>query len=383
VTDGYHFFMSGRARPGVLAFGLLLLVSSPAVPARAAADTRATATQDGWWNRLQGPADGEPDGNPIRPLVPAVPKPPNVPADAIATGTTGGQVDKVAGVGIDVALADGATLDGLTLRLKESTASGANVGADKAKVVACPATNPWGSGQNAAWRDRPVADCGLGKADGVRAADGTWTFDLAALGRLWADRQAPLAANGVVLSVDPAVSPSAQVSWVNVESGGVGVELSVTAPGAAAPADAGPAAPEPVGAPAPLPTPDAGPGPATAEYPVVRGGIAPDPLAYPSGQSTFAAAPPASSDTAAPSAPAETDLVAAPAPSRPALQARRAVDFWERVPAPTALLVPVAIGLAVLVGVALGPVGRPSPVFRREGGLSRALARRSPGGSEV
>ncbi|HWB35220.1 MAG TPA: hypothetical protein VHA75_04255 [Rugosimonospora sp.] len=53
------------------------------------------------------------------------------------------------------------------------------------------------------------------------------------------------------------------------------------------------------------------------------------------------------------------------------------VGFWERLPAWTALLVPVAVGLAVLISVALGPAGRPSPVHRREGGLSRALARRS------
>src|SRR5204862_547411 len=86
----------------------------------------ASVRQDGWWTRLQGPQEGEPEGNPIRPLVPAIPKPPNVPADAIAVGATGGQVDKVAAVGIDVALADGAMLDGLVLRLKETDANGAN-----------------------------------------------------------------------------------------------------------------------------------------------------------------------------------------------------------------------------------------------------------------
>ena len=376
---------SSRARSGVLAFGILLLVSSPAMPAGAAAENRGAATQDGWWNRLRGPVEGEPEGNPVRPLVPAVPKPPNVPADAIAAGTTGGQADKVAAVGIDVALVDGATLEGLTLRLKESPASGANVGSDKAKVVACPATSPWGPGQNAAWRDRPTADCKLGTAEGVRSADGTWTFDLATLGRLWTDPSAPLAANGVILSVDPATSPSAQVSWLNFESGGVGVELTATPPGAP-PTGSGSAVPEPLAAAAPLPASSSpgGDGAApTAEYPVARGGIATDLLASPSEQSTTAFTTPTGSDTAASPTPAETALVAAPPPAGPALQARPAVDFWERVPAPTALLVPVALGLAVLVGVTLGPAGRPSPVFRREGGLSRALARRTAGGSEV
>src|SRR5256714_1240251 len=201
--------MSGRAPREVIARGLLSRTSASATPAKAV-EGRSAATQDGWWNRLQGPQEGEPDGNPIRPVVPAIPKPPNVPADAIAAGATAGQVDKVAAVGIDVALADGATLDGLVLRLKESDAHGANVGADKAKVLACPATGAWGAGQNGAWRDRPAADCSLGSAEGVRAADGTWTFDLAAIGRLWADPFAPLPANGVVLSVDTAEAAGGQ-----------------------------------------------------------------------------------------------------------------------------------------------------------------------------
>jgi len=76
-------------------------------------------------------------------------------------------------------------------------------------------------------------------------------------------------------------------------------------------------------------------------------------------------------------------LVLIPAPAQAQAQVPRAdpaVGFWEEIPTPIALLVPVAAGLVVLIGVVLGPVGRPSPVFRREGGLSRALARRAPGG---
>src|SRR5438105_2052140 len=68
--------MSGRARLEVLALGLLFLISASATPAQAA-ESRSAATQDGWWNRLQGPQEGEPDGNPIRPVVPAIPVPPN------------------------------------------------------------------------------------------------------------------------------------------------------------------------------------------------------------------------------------------------------------------------------------------------------------------
>src|SRR2546430_945092 len=74
---------------------------------------------------------------------------------------------------------------------------------------------------------------------GKRAGDGTWTFDLPALGNLWPDPISPLAQNGVVLSVDPAASPGVtQVGWLDVDSGKVAVDLL-----ASAPADAAPAAP--------------------------------------------------------------------------------------------------------------------------------------------
>jgi hypothetical protein len=375
--------MSSRARLEVFALAVLFLLSASAAPAQAA-ESQAVATQDGWWNRLQGPQEGEPAGNPIRPVAPALPKPPNVPADAIATSVTAGQVDKVAAVGIDVLLAEGAALDGLLLRLKESPANGANIGADKAKVLACPSTNPWGSGQNANWQDRPVADCGLGSASGSRADDGTWTFDLSAIGRLWADPYAPLPAYGVVLSIDPAASSSpVQVSWLNFETGEVAVELAAS-PGAGGIADAGPVATEPAAAPV-----DSASAPALAgtggsgAFPSAEENATGFP-AYPTGPSAYTTTPAvadasAGGDTT--ESPAEAGLGPAPAtPDRaaPVLRSRRAVDFWEHVPTPTVLLIPVAFGLALLVSVTLGPAGRPSPVFRREGGLSRALARRKP-----
>lgn len=373
--------LAGRA----LTLSLLLLLSAPAMPA--SAESRGAATQDGWWNRLQGPAEGEPEGNPIRPLVPAVPKPPSVPADAIAAGVTAGQVDKVAAIGIDVIVADGSTFEGLTLRLQESATDGANIAADKAKVIACPATVPWGSGQNAAWRDRPAADCGLGTAEGARAADGTWTFDLGAMGRQWADPFAPLPAYGVVLSIDPTSAPSAaQVSWMSFDSGGVAVELAATPPVPGSSDDAASLTPDPATAAAPVPT---GPSAETAtglNVPIF-GAAAPDPLAYASAQPAFTDVTPSAADPSqsgtVPETPAEATLAAPAAGPGPAPPSRPAVDFWERLPAPTALLVPVAVGLAILVGVALGPAGRPAPVHRREGGLSRALTRRSGAGSDA
>src|SRR5439155_27171547 len=121
------------------------------------------------------------------------------------------------------------------------------------------ATVPWGPSQNAAWRERPAADCGLASAGGVRADDGTWTFDLTPIARLWAAPAQPLARNGVVLAVDPAGSPSpVQVSWLDVDSGHVAVDLTAT-PATPAPTT-GPTSPEPAAAAAPTPVP---PGPSS------------------------------------------------------------------------------------------------------------------------
>src|SRR5437764_1467142 len=255
--------MFGRARPYATVLGLLLLVAGPVWPARGAhADTagagagsRSSATQSGWWNRLQGPAEGEPDGNPVRPLVPAVPKPPTVPADAIATSAGAGQVDKVAAVALDLVLADGAAVDGLVLRLVESKAEGANVGSDKAKVTACPATVPWGPSQNAAWRERPAADCKLGSVDGVRAADGTWTFDLTAIARLWtgaAPAPVPRSISGSMFPGRPPCSfpsPPASPSSSDSSSG----------PSVAPPRSSGARAAFPGPSPAGIPPPDPDP----------------------------------------------------------------------------------------------------------------------------
>ena len=389
--------MSGRARRGAVLVGVLLAATGPVGPARAADGGGAghsRATQDGWWNRFQGLADGEPDGNPVRPLVPPMPGPPTVPADSIAAGAAGGQVDKVAAVAIELTLADGVTVGGLTLRLRESPAGGANVAADRAKVTACPATAAWGPGRNGAWHDRPVADCSLGSAEGVRAPDGTWTFDLTAIGRLWSDPVAPLAPNGVVLAVDPTgASSPVQVSWLDVETGNVSVELTG--------APAGPATGDAASGPTAAGLGPAGAGPSRAGEGDGSGSGAAGTAAGFAAAGALGTLAPAASDqpaSAVAATPADGALgpgVAGSRPGRsdeagsapgaspggvfPVVRARAAVGFWEHIPVTAALLLPVAAGLAVLVGLVLGPFGRPAPVFRREGGLTRALARRAAG----
>lgn len=400
MTGGYPLFvfrllwavrvLGRRCTLGVAAT-VLAVSGAPVWPASAlesGSAGAAAATQDGWWNRAQGPQEGEPAGNPIRPLVPRLPAPPTVPADGVAVGSVFGTPDKVAAVGIEVALPEGGVVDSLTLRLTEAPGRGANTNSETAKVLACPVTVPWGPDKNANWADRPQADCELARAEGVRAVDGTWTFDLTPMGALWAEPSAALAHNGVLLAVDPSGAPGViQVSWLDFDSGNVAVDLvaSVTpvdpgrlaeAPPAPAEGEVAPAPAAPPGTPAAIPF-------AAAAAPEPDPAAFSDPYAYAGGATSagfgsFAG----TADVPAPVASEEqaTLLVAPRAEATDdALRIRPAVGFWEDVPAPTVVLVPVALGLALLIGLVLGPGGRPLPVWPRAGGLSRALARRDAG----
>ncbi|MGH9040942.1 MAG: hypothetical protein ACRDZ3_11990 [Acidimicrobiia bacterium] len=373
----------------------LLAVAAPVLPVGALDDAGTTdagtagsavATQDGWWNRLQGPQEGEPEGNPLRTVAPPVPAPPTVPADAIAVAVAGGQAAFVAAVGIQVDLPPGGLVSSLQLILEESPGGHINAGA--AKVFACAATTPWGPGKNAAWRDRPLSDCELFSTEGVRGDDGTWTFDLTGLGTQWTDPFAPLAQNGVVLGLDAATSPAPmQLSWSDFDTGNVVVEMVASAApdGTTDPGSQFEIAPDgsflpPSSAESTAPLTEV---PYAAPV-TAAGAFLSDPLAFSTGQP---AVPGYEPQPAGIDAPATTELVAAPsdapAPANEPLRVQPVVGFWEEIPAPTILLVPIALGLALLVGLILGPGGRPLPSWPRAGGLSRALARRQSGDSAL
>ena len=57
------------------------------------------------------------------------------------------------------------------------------------------------------------------------------------------------------------------------------------------------------------------------------------------------------------------------------------VGFWDSIPVGSVTLILVVLVAAVALSLALGPMGRPRPVARRSGGLTRALARTQPGGT--
>jgi hypothetical protein len=341
----------------------------------------AVATQDGWWNRLQGPQEGEPEGNPLRPVLPALPAPPTVPGDTIAVTVAGGQPLFLAGVGIQVDVPPDALVESLRLVLKEAPSG--QINSTGAKIVACAATSPWGPTKNGAWRDRPQSDCTLFQTEGVRGDDGTWTFDLTNLAVQWTDTFAvPLAQNGVVLGLDAATSPAPmQVAWSDFDTGNVIVEMVATASALASEPGFDSSLPAPTFAeytPPLTEVPYAAPAPAPVTVPA----FVADPLVFSTG-TAYTYSTPINTDVPAPEETAELVTAPAPAPANQRLQASPAVGLWEDIPAPTVLLVPLALALALLVALILGPTGRPLPFWPRAGGLSRALARRSGGDAVV
>jgi len=156
----------------------------------------ATVDDAGWWNRVR-PQIELPTGQPPAPPVPGV------PAGALVVGATAGEADAIAAVAVEPEHAEGATIETFELLLREVDDEGANLGTTFAAVVACPITGFWIGGENGVWETRPEYDCSLAEAPGVRAEDGSWTFDLRAIGQLWSDETVPNEGVALVEKVEP------------------------------------------------------------------------------------------------------------------------------------------------------------------------------------
>lgn len=311
---------------------------SPVTPAAASASV--TVDNDGWWNRYQGPQSGEP-ANPVRGLLPALPSPPNVPAAAVAVGSTGGQMDKMAAFGVRLEVTPGSTLRSLTLKLLETPEQGTNVNAPTARIVACPATALWAAERNGAWERRSGYDCERGLSLGMRAGDGSWTFDLTDIALLWVEGS--LSQNGVAIVMGSNDQGVFQVSFRDTSTGAVEMVAVVQTP------------------PAPAPSPDTGPEPE------------PEPVEVVVFPSTTGSPPPVA---AAPTPKPRVELVDRAVQRRaPGLPRNVMWRGW-----PLAVLAFAGmILLGLLTGFVLGPAGDPAVDRHREGAVSRALARRSGG----
>jgi hypothetical protein len=340
--------------PFLAALAVALVVATPAT---ALADAQgATIDKTGWWNRANAPA-----ATPAGPVT--VPPPPGVPAGDLAVGRFGSETTAIAAVGIQPDEGPGATVESFTLTLREDPDAQANRGMEDAALLACPIVSFWAGGENGAWDTAPEFDCALASAPGTRDEDGTWVFDLAAIGAVWFDEFGTVRPDGVALVPDPDAEPSSfQVVW----RGGDDIDVVLQA-------TPGPEADDPFASPA-IP-PDA----------PVDAGLRSGPSG--GGSSLFSppriTAPPAIPPAAAPDLgagegaeadddePLESAAPAAGARPRPS-KAGDLVGNWQ---APSFLLVPVVLAVLLAMSYWLGPAGQPSTVDRR-GGVSRALAAR-------
>ena len=334
----------------LVAAALLTMSLLGFAPASAGAE-EAIISQDGWWNRLQGPQPSEPT-NPLRPVIGPFISPPNsVPANAIAVGAQGGEPDKVAAVGIILDAAEGAIADRLILTLKEAPGNGANLNSGSAKISACPITGFWAGTRNGQWIDRPACDDSQSVA-GVREPDGTWKFDLTLLAMTWLDPTSTIGQNGVLLVEAVDAPQSFQVSFLDAASGGITTDLAVTGGGFSGSGDFE----------------------FTEDVAVTDDSSFSDTgsTSFDTGSSVGSVTA-ATPTTRAPRAAADRTVAAPVVRAQPVVGKTK---LFGNLSAATLLLVPLALAVAVVIGFLLGPAGEPSATRRREGGVSRALAAR-------
>lgn len=344
------FNSGGRA---ALAALVVAAAATGVAVAQEAPGSGASVRDAGWWNRLR-PEVELPTGQPPAPPTPGVPE------GSLVVAASVGDPAALAAVAIDVDHAPGATVESFTLTMREVDDDGANLDPASAAIVACPVTGYWLGGENGVWETQPAYDCEAASAPGTRGDDGTWTFDLRAIGQLWSDGD--LGADGVALVEAVEAPASFRTVLAGLADGGIAVELVATGG-------------------------DEGDDP----FAVGSSGFSPSPSPSSGGSGGFSSSgsgggfrlPTTAAST--PPQPTPSDEAAAPAPA----DAPRAPDVevpgipvsgpgsplgtlpWWSWP-----LLAAALGVALLAMVALGPTGEPVPTTSG-GGVSRALEART------
>lgn len=319
-----------------------LLAVFAAAPAEASGTARAD--KEGWWSSTGRTAPA------------AVPE--TVPKGAIGIAATGGNVTKVAAIGVVLDAQKDSKVERFTLTMKEASGTGAQQNSSAAAIVACPITGFFTGDENGKLADAPVADCKVAKSNGKRNDNGTWTFDLAAIANAWLDPFGTVSANG--LRFDP-VGGSFQVSLTGKEDAVFDIAISP-------------------------PQEDANPFDSSAT--TSSGGFSGSGSSGSSGSDFSTSLPPVvgAPTTAAPvegatSTPPTTEVAAAVTPA-----VSRAGETGGNLPGGVPVLVLVMIGGGVLIALALGPAGRQRNLSsRRAGGVSRALEARvtsNPGAAQ-
>ena len=342
----------------------------PSAPAGADHKVGSVA-YDGWWNRANV-------GLPV-------PAPSTVPANAIAVGATGGNADKAAGVSLDLVPPSGSRVTTYEVTLAESNDSNANSNTGAVVLTVCPISAPWSSMKNGSWSALPPADCNLASVtiqakdarDARDPANIVWHLDVTPIGQVWADGAA---AYGLLITEGVTDTSAFQVSWLDSTAGRSTVTLDTAAPKPSG-GGTGPAAGPPPPATAAPAGGGGGGGPASPTTAAPRPASPPGPTPLPSSAPVTTSPRPATPVTVSTAAPAGGSPVAASPTTAassgaavgaelPAVPASGTLPWW------LVLLVPAVLAGAVVTGMTLGPEGRPR-AFVRQGGVSRALARRA------
>ena len=352
-----------RHKPAVVLMLAALLGTTVAlgVAAPASAKPEPGRTRGGevtkvgwWWVANQPPAETGLVAYPQQ-------SPPNIPAGHLPVAATAGEPDKVAAVELLLAAKPGSLVESAKIVLRESASPGANTNAESAKILACPVTEAfWADGMAARWDGKPSYDCDLAQAAGVRDEKGVWTFDLTMLASSWLAEGSTGAASFVL--VEGAEAPdSFQVTFAGLADQGIGFVGKYQAPvkGSTSATGAGPVASSSSGF---------GAGGGTSGGWVSSGSLSPaggtEPGALPMDSG--------SAETTDPVA-AATVPVAAPAVVRP---------WYSGLPKAAYVLVPLALGLAYLAMLALGPDAQPSASSSQRG-VGRALERLRLAGAQA
>lgn len=337
--------------------GLLLVGVATAEAGDGISATGATVDKVGWWHE-RNVATSTPASRVT------VPPPPGVPAGTLAVGAFNGEPDKIAAVGILPEATVGDTITSFTLTIKEAGAPAGGYNSAAAKIVACPITAFWVGGDNGTWDSRPTYDCNLAKAPGVRADDGTWTFDLQAVGDVWVDPAGTVAADGVVLLEEVDSPESFQTVFATSGDGALVVSLAYE-PGTGTSDD-------------PLFEDDGSFGGDTGSFDDGSfdsgGGF--DVPTIGSGDIPVGGLPTPDVPTPTPGATPQDE-----APPRPTTIAWRSPNVLGNMPGGVLVLLPAFLVLLGLLSYSLGPAGEPA-VAARQRGVSRALAARAARGTD-
>ena len=319
-----------------------------------------------WWVANQPPAETGLVAYPQQ-------SPPNIPAGHLPVAASAGEQDKVTAVELVLDAKPGASVTTAKVVLTESDASGANVNAEAAKIIACPVTDGfWADGTAARWDARPAYDCDAAQAAGTRDDKGRWTFDLTGLASSWlAEGATGSPSFALVEAVD--APESFQVTFAPVAENGIVYtgKYGAAIGGGTAPLTGATGATGGVAVGGGAAGGGFGSGDAGSTGSLSTGSLD----AGTSGDVPLDAAPAEESATAETTDPvtAQTTPVAAPA----------IVPSWySGMPKAAFLLVPFALGLAYLAMLALGPDAQPTTTTSRHG-VSRALDRLRQAGTQA